>query len=56
MDGAGDKGYVSFFPKFFYCSGAVVNCPFMTDVDTCCICFIVPFLLSLSLVPLIRHC
>ena len=42
--------------QIFYCSGAVVNCPFMTDLDSCCICFIVPFLLSLSLVPLIRHC
>ena len=35
---------------FFWCFWAVVNCFFMTGA-WCCVCFFVPFLLSLCLVP-----
>ena len=39
------RGVYHFF--FWYCFEAVVNCCFMTGLDSCCIGFVVPFLLSL---------
>lgn len=41
------RGVYHFFFFFFWnCSGAVVNCCFMAGLDSCCISFVVPFLLS----------
>lgn len=32
-----------FLKKFLFSFGAVVNCSFVTGLDSCCTCFIVPF-------------